>query len=215
MKMQQRTQTKMQRPDLSVSKANQDKASRLIGNYLNATEKTVKANSSDFSMFTSLWNMITRKNLDPSEKHVLEIVKRMEKDKLHSQVALQITDITMNRVQNMQKAMIFKVIPYLLGIVATGVLLVLIFMAEPRTFENPLIQKYLLGLVFSLILLGYGAMSRNKVKTEMIASNLLFQASSAFATAKMQGKGSLGAMQSLAEMKKRAKSEEKKSKKKK
>lgn len=213
--MQQRSQTRMQQPNLSVSKANQDKASRLITNYLKAAEKSVKSNSSYFSTFTGIKNFISRNKSDPSEKLVLEVVKRMERDKLHSQVALQMTDITMNRVQNMQKTMIFKVIPYLLGFLATGILLTLIFFLEPRTFENPLLLRYIFGLGFALILLAYGAFARNKVKTQMIASNILFQASSAFATAKIQGKGSLGAMQSLGEMKKRAKAEEKKSKKKK
>lgn len=206
---------KMQAPDLSVSKANQDKAYRLIENFLNATEKRVHASISKFSTFSSLIRLIKKDKTDPSESFVLEVIERMQRDKMHSQVALQISDITMNRLQNLQKAMIFKILPFLLGFLGTSTLVVLILTSQPLSFENPWLARYLIALAVFLPLFIWGSISRSKVKAEMVASNILFQASSAYASAKMQGKGKIGALQNLTEMRRKAKAEEAKSKKKK
>lgn len=210
MRVQQKV--KMQRPDMSVSKNNQDKASRTLSNYLNAAEKQVKSNYGDFSTLKAILRFVTRDKTDPTEKLILDVVNRMERDKVHSQVALQISEVTMSRVQDIQKSVIFSLLPYLLGLLACAVLGYFVITAQPLSFTNPTIQNCLLGLPFAVGLLIWGSINKKKAKVAMLSTNLVFQAASAFATAKMQGKSVVAAMQNLGEMKRRAQKEESKQK---
>ncbi len=210
----QMQQVKMKQPDLSVSKGNQEKAGKLIGNFINATEKRLKPNMGKFSTLSSILGFIRKKKEDASDEFVIEVIKRMEQDKLHPQVALQISEVLMNNLQNMQKAMIFKILPFLAGFLGTSIMAILIATSDPLNLQNPWVQKYLIALAIFLPLLIWGNFTRGKVKRDMLASNIVFQGASAFASAKLQGKGKVGALQNLAEMKRRAKQEENKSKKK-
>ena len=191
-------------PDLSVSKTNQEKANKLISNFLDATERQVKTTAKDFSGVSSIVRFIKKDKSDPSEKIVLETIRRMQKDKINPQIALQISEATMNKLQNQQKIAIFKMLPFLLGIAGILTMVVLILFAQPFSFDNPLIQKYLLGLAFFLPLLIWGMINRQKVKFDLLSTNILFQASSAYASAKMQGKGEIAALQNLSQMKRMA-----------
>ena len=80
MVMQKRSKVSFQMPDLSVSKTNQDKANRLISNFFTATERQVKSNARDFSGLAGVIRFIKKDKNDPSEKIVLETVRRMQKE---------------------------------------------------------------------------------------------------------------------------------------
>lgn len=211
--MQRKRKSGMQMPDLSVSRANQERAQQLIDNFIKAAERQVSKNSKEFSTLAGIMRLVKKDKHDPSEKLALESVKRMEKDKIHSQVALQMSDMTMKQVQSMQQSMIIKMIPYLVGLLGILVLASLIAFARPFSFENPTIQRYLMLSALFIPMFIWGLIQRKKVQNNMLAVNIVFQASSAYASAKMQGKGSVGAMQNLAEMKRKAKSMEDKNKK--
>lgn len=202
----------IQSPDLSVSKANQEKAYRLIENFLNGTQRQVQENIKNYSTLSTIMRFIKKDKSDPSEKQVLEVVKRMERDKLHYQIALQISEITGKQAENWQKAMFFKMIPYFIGLLGVIIISSLILSTKPLSFENPvLIRNLILLLIFTGIFI-WGLLKRKLAKVEMLASNILLQAASAYASAKMQGKSHIAAMQNLAEMKRRAKSEDLKAK---
>ena len=68
-------------------------------------------------------------------------------------------------------------------------------------------------LAFFIPLLIWGMNKRKEAKVDMLAINVLMQASSAYSSAKMQGKGSIAAMQNLSEMRTRSKKLEEKNKK--
>lgn len=212
---QKKTKMVMQAPDLSVSKANQERADKLIGNFLNATERQVKEDIKSFSTTSAVWRLIKKDKTDPSQRIILETIKRMEKDKIHSQVGLQISEITGNKLQAFQQSMIFKMIPYLVGLLGISILTVLVLTTKPLDLGNPVLQRYLLILGAFIPLFIWGLVQRKKAKIEMLSTNILLQAATAYASAKMQGKGQVGALQNLAEMKRRAKSLEKNPEKKK
>lgn len=201
----QQVQMKMQKPNFSVSKGNQEKALKVMDNFLNAAKKTVKSNLGDFSTLKAIFRFITKNQDDPADKYVLETVNRMTKDKLHQEIALYISEVMMSRLQDMQKAVMFRMLPYLLGAIATAVIVGLISFTRPLELSNPALIRYLIALGVALPLFIWGWISRNSVKVDLTASNILLQASSAYATAKMQGKGAIAAMQNLGEMKRRAK----------
>ncbi len=67
-------------------------------------------------------------------------------------------------------------------------------------------------MIFFLPLLIWGIIRRKSAKLDMISINVVLQGATAYASAKMQGKGQIGAMQNLDEMRRKAKSMDKKSK---
>ncbi len=198
-------------PDLSVSKSNQERASKLYANFLASVQKQVTESAADFSSLKTVIRMLKKsKQADPSESHVLDVIRRMQKDKLHSEIALQLSETSATALQNMQKTMLVQMIPYLLGMFATVTIVVLALFVRPFEFNNPSLQRYLIMAVPAIALFVWGLLSRRKLKFDMLSLNILMQASSAFASAKMQGKGEIGALQNLAEMKRRAATAEKK-----
>ena len=58
----------------------------------------------------------------------------------------------------------------------------------------------------------WGIIQRKSFKYDMLSASILHQVCSAYAAAKMQGKGAVGAMQNLGEMRIRAKSMQEKEK---
>jgi hypothetical protein len=58
----------------------------------------------------------------------------------------------------------------------------------------------------------WGIARRKSAKLDMISINVVLQGATAYASAKMQGKGQIAAMQNLDEMRRKAKSMEKKQK---
>lgn len=205
----------MKQPDLTVSKANQEKAEKLYGNFVAGVTRQVKDEMSSFSTWSTLMRMIRKDKADPSEKHIYEVVKRMEKDKVHSQVALQISEMTTKKAENLQKLTLIKMIPFLLGMLGLIILTSLTFAAKPLSFTNPSIQIYAIAAAVFLPLTIWGYFKRGEAKLDMVATNILLQASSAYASAKMQGKSAIAAMQNLDQMRRKAKAMEEKNKKKK
>jgi hypothetical protein len=205
----------IQSPDLSVNKANQEKAYKLIENFQNASQRQIKERLKDYSTWTTIIKLLKKDKSDPSEKQVLEVIKRMERDKLHYQVALQMSEITGKQAENWQKAMLIKMIPYFIGLLGIIILSSLIIGSKPLNLENPSVIRYSIILPVFIGLFIWGFLKRRTAKIEMLASNILLQAASAYASAKMQGKSHVAAMQNLTEMKRRAKAQDAKSKEKK
>lgn len=198
-------------PDLSVSKANQEKASKLYGHFLSSVRGQLLRSASEFSTVTTIFRFLAKsKKADPAEAQVMEVVRRMQRDKIHAEIALQLSETTAHNLQAMQKTVLIQMIPYLLGLLLTITLVVLALLTKPLAFTNPSLQRYLLLLLPAVALFIWGLMARSKMKYDMLALNVLMQASSAYASARMQGKGEIGALQNLAEMKRRAASMEKK-----
>ena len=198
----------MQQQSFAVSRQNQGKAVHLIDNFTNGIKRQVQKNLKDFSTIATIKRLIQRSELDPSDKHILESIKRMEKDKIHAQVAIEMSEIARNRAEGMQKSTIFKLIPYFIGIAALLVLVGSSFFAQEYSLSDPTIVRNLIILPFAVALLIWGMVQRNKSKVEMVSANILFQAAAAYASAKAQGKGKVGALQNLQEMRMRAKNQQ-------
>ncbi len=213
MQVTNKSKTIMRQPDLSISKANEEKGIKVFDNYMNGALRQVSRDAGSFATWSQVRRLISKTKIDPSEKHIFEIVKRMEKDKVHSQVALQLTEMTTSKAQNLQKLTLIKMIPFFVAVLGLLVLSVLILMARPLEFANPIVQRYLIISVIFIPLFIWGLKRRAEAKMDMIATNVLLQASSAYASAKLQGKGQIAAMQNLEEMRRKAKTMEAKSKK--
>ncbi len=203
----------IKQPDLSVSKTNEEKGIRLFDNYMNGALRQVARDSGSFSTWSQIRRLTSKNKIDPSEKHIFEIVKRLEKDKVHAQVALQLSEMSTRKAQGLQQHTLIKMIPFFVAVLGLIVLAVLTLMAKPLAFDNPVVQRYLMISAVFIPLLVWGLRSRSQAKVDMIATNILLQASSAYASAKLQGKGQIAAMQNLDEMRRKAKSMEEKSKK--
>jgi len=202
----QRTKVSFQRPDLSVDKASEEKAYLLIDNFAKGILRQIKENAGEYSTLKAIQKFLKKDSSeDPSDKIIFEAIKRMEKDKISSQIALAMSEIAMKRAQNLQKASMIKMIPYLLGLAGILTMLILSFFSGPWSISNPLmIRNLLLSLVFTGLLI-WGIIQRRTAKFTLIGASLLHQACSAFASAKIQGKGAIGALQSLNEMRTKAK----------
>jgi len=203
----QRNKTSFQRPNLTIDKGSEEKAYQLIDNFANGILRQVKENGKEFSTLTAIQRFIN-KNVsdDPSDRIIYESIKRMDRDRINAQVSLSMSEIAMKRAQNLQKASMIKMIPYLLGLAGLLTIVIMSFFIKPFTLSNPtLIRNMILGTVF-LGLLIWGIIQRRSAKFSLVTASLLHQACSAFASAKLQGKGAAGAMQSLSEMRIKAKS---------
>lgn len=214
MKMTQGKKAKMvmQAPDLSISKANQEKAQKLYSNFVIAIKRQLDSVKSEFSTFKTLLRTIKSEKKDPAEPQILEVIRRMQKDKLHAQVAFQLSEMASANLQNMQKTMIVKMIPYFIGLLGVLISVFLVAMERPFEVTNPQLQRDLMIFVPMLLVFVWGLRQRAAMKFDMLALNIMFQASSAYGSAKIQGKGEIAAMQNLAEMKRRAASMEEKEK---
>lgn len=203
----------MQQPDFTVSKINREKAEKLFDNFYNGTLREIKRQKKAFSSFAMISRMLKKTGDDPTDKAAMEVVSRLERDKVNSQIAIQIAEICQSKAQNLQKVTMIKMIPFFIGIIGVSILGVLAFMAKPLSFDNPDFVKFLIPQVLFVPLLIWGFLRRGEAKFDMITANVVLQGSSAYASAKMQGKGKVGAMQNLQEMKRRAKSVEENQKK--
>ena len=203
--MKQANKVKMQRPDFSVSKNNAEKGYQLVENFLNGAKKSVKEDAKNFSTISTFTRMLKKDQNDPSDKHVLNAVKRMQQDKLNSQVAMQISQITTERAQSMQMQVLMKMIPFFLGLLGLCVLGALIAFERPFVFDTTAMQiKMSIFTAFVPVFI-WGLARRKEAQLDMLATNIVLQASAAFASAKMQGRGQIGALQNLNEMRVKAK----------
>ena len=203
----QRAKTTFQRPDLSISKAAEDKAYHLIENFTKGISRQIDNHASEFSTFKTLKRQFGKDTSpDPSDKIIFDSVKRMEKDKIQAPVALAMSQIAETKTQNIQKSSLIKMIPYLIGLVGLVTMAVLsFFFSGELSFSNPAIIRNLIISTVFIGLLVWGIIQRKSFKYEILTASMLHQACACYASAKMQGKGAVGALQNLEEMRTRSK----------
>lgn len=206
----------LQRPNFSISKINQEKGTQLYTNFLNACKNNLSKNPKSFSTYEVVKRMITRSKADPTKDFIIEVIRRLEKDKINSEIAMQIAELGQSQAQNLQKVALIRMIPYFLGLLGIIVLASLALSVKPLAFNNPELLKFIIPMFLFIPLFVWGLNKRKEVKFDLLAANIVLQAASAYASAKMQGRGTIAAMQNLEEMRRKAKAlQEKESAKKK
>lgn len=216
MKTMRKSKSVFQQPNMDISKNDIAKLDKLYGNFFNGTQRQVKENISQFSTFNMLKNQFSKnKQDDPSNELILETVRRMEKDKLQANIAMNIAERCQTQAQNIQKTSLIKMIPFLLAVLGIIICLSLALSQRPLEITNPDLLKFLAPLVLFVPLFFWGSNKRKEAKVDMLSINVLMQSASAYASAKMQGKGAVAAMQNLSEMRTRSKKLEEKNKQKK
>lgn len=179
-----------------------DKTTQIINNYLNHTQKYIIEHKKDFSSWNTVYHKFIKKDkIDPAFDYAKEIIKRMERDKVTSQTAMQITEILMPLMQNTKKEIILMGVPLILGFILLITFSSLFSFTRPFNFANPYLIYYTIGMVISSLLFGFGLLQRKRFKLKILSRTILFQASTAYGAAKMQGQGSFGAFRILEEMK--------------
>lgn len=179
-----------------------EKTKQITTNYLNHAQKYIAEHKKDFSSWNTIYQrFIKKEKTDPSFNYSKEIIKRMEKDKLTSQITMQIAEILMPEMQNIKKSIILMAIPMILGFVLLITFSLLLGFTKPFNISNPFIIYYSIGILISTVLFAFGISQRKKIKLETLSKSMLFQACTAYGAAKMQGQGSFGAFRILEEMK--------------
>ena len=179
-----------------------EKTIQIMNNHINHAQKFVLEHKKDFSFWNTIYHKFIKKdNVDPSFNYTKEIIKRLERDKVSSQVAMQITETLMPEMQGIKKQIIFMVIPMALGFSLLITFTFLFSFARPFTTSNPFLIYWGIGMLVSSIILMFGLIQRNKIKLQTLTKSMLFQAATAYGAAKMQGQGSFGAFRILEEMK--------------
>lgn len=202
-----------QQPNMDISKNDVAKLDKLYGNFYEGSRRQVKSNVQKFSTFSMLKNQFSKnKKEDASDSLILEVIKRMEKDKLQANLALNMAEKCQTQAQNIQKTSLIKMIPFLVASIGIIVCISLALSVRPLSFTNQSLLVYLAPLVLLIPLFFWGQAKRKDAKVDMLAINILMQASSAYSSAKMQGKGAIAAMQNLSEMRTRSKKLEEKNK---
>jgi hypothetical protein len=180
----------------------EDRTKQIINNYINHAEKYINENKKLFSSWATIYNKVVKKNnVDPAMDYTKEIIKRMERDKVTSQTAMQISENLMPEMQNIKKDVLIMGIPFLIGVLLAITFTILIIFCKPLDLSNHYLIGYLIGLGISTVLIGFGSVQRKKVKNKTLTNMMLFQAATAYGAAKMQGQGSFGAFRILEEMK--------------
>jgi len=212
MQIAKKNRNSIQQPDFSVSKVNQERATKLFDNFMNATKRTIEKNISEFSTLSAIKRLLKGSKTDPTDAQILEVIKRLDRDKINSQIAIQISEFCQIKAQNLQKITLLKLIPFFIGSLGLLVLGTLTLTVKPLSLQNPEIYKFLIPMICFIPLLIWGISRRKSAKLDMISINVVLQGATAYASAKMQGKGQIAAMQNLDEMRRKAKSMEKKQK---
>ncbi len=213
MKTMRKNKSVFQRPDFAISKNELDKVDKFYSNFYQGTKRQIQENIKSFSTIKMLKNRFSKKNDDPSDLHILEIVRRMEKDKLQANIAMNIAEKAQNQAQNMQSSSLIKMIPYLVALLGIIVCISLIVAMRPFELSNPNLIMYSAPLVLFIPLFIWGSKARKDAKVDMLTINMLMQAASAYSSAKMQGKGAVAAIQNLSELRTKSKKIEEKNKK--
>jgi hypothetical protein len=212
MQIAKKNRNSIQQPDFSVSKVNQERATKLFDNFMNATKRTIEKNISEFSTLSAIKRLLKGSKNDPTDAQILEVIKRLDRDKINSQIAIQISEFCQIKAQNLQKITLLKLIPFFIGSLGLLVLGTLTLTVKPLSLQNPEIYKFLIPMICFIPLFVWGIARRKSAKLDMISINVVLQGATAYASAKMQGKGQIAAMQNLDEMRRKAKSMEKKQK---
>lgn len=213
MQTMRKNKSVFQRPNMEVSKNDIAKLEKLYSNFYEGTRRLVKNDIKKFSTFNMLKNQIAKKKEDVSDTLILDVVKRMEKDKIQANLAMNIAEKCQTQAQNIQKTSLIKMIPFLIATIGVIVCVSLALSQRPLDFSNQAVIMFTAPLALFIPLFFWGSMQRKDAKVDMLTINILMQASSAFSAAKMQGKGSIAAMQNLGEMRSRSKKLEEKNKK--
>ncbi len=180
----------------------EDKIQQIINNYLNHSKKFILDHKKDFSSWSMIYHKFIKKDkVDPAFDYTKEIIKRMEKDKITSQISMQIIETLMPDVQNMKKDVLIMAIPMIVGVILLITFSLLLIFTKPFNLSNPFVIYYSIGLFIGSISFGFGMLQRTKVKLNTLTRTMLFQACTAYGAAKMQGQGSFGAFRILEEMK--------------
>jgi hypothetical protein len=180
----------------------EDKINQTINNYITHAQKHVLQNKKNFSSWNTIYHKFIKKdNIDPAFDYTKEIIKRMEKDKMSSQSAMQVAETLMPEMQNVKKRIVLMAVPMVLGAVLLITFSLLFSFTRPFSINNHFVIYYAVGMLVSGILLGYGLIKRNQIKLYTVTRTMLFQACTAYGAAKMQGQGSFGAFRILDEMK--------------
>ena len=179
-----------------------EKIKTAISNYINYAKRHILEHKKDFSSISTIYQKFIKKDkVDPAFDYMKEIIKRMEKDKMSSQTAMQIAETLLPEVQNVKKDVLIMAIPMVLGAVLLTTFTFLFSFSKPFTYTNSYLISYAIGMFISSLLFGFGLYKRKDVKFKTLTRTMLFQASSAYGAAKMQGQGSFGAFRILDEMK--------------
>ena len=176
-------------------------SNQLINNYINHAQKYILDHKKSFSSWGTIYHKFIKKDkVDPAFDYTKEIIKRMERDKVTSQIAMQITEVIMPEMQNIKKEIILMILPLIFGFILLVTFSFLFSFTRPFNLSNPYVIYYSIGIFVSSVLFGFGMIMRKKVKLKTLSKTMLFQASTAYGAAKMQGQGSFGAFRILEEM---------------
>lgn len=178
-----------------------DKTKQIINNYINHAQKYILDHKKDFSSWTTIYNKFIKKNkVDPAFEYTKEIIKRLERDKISSQLTMQIIETVMPEVKGMKKEVIVMVAPMVLGAVLLITFSLLFSFTRPFNLSNHFVIYYAVGMFISGLVFGFGMFQRKKVKLVTLTRAMFFQALTAYGAAKMQGQGSFAAFRILEEM---------------
>ena len=179
----------------------EEKTNKLIVNYLKHAEKHISENKKEFSSFNTIYHRFIKKDTyDPSLEYTKEIIKRMEKDKVTSSQAMEISEYLMPQIQGFKKEVLMMIIPIIVGILCILIFSILLITSLPYETNNIFDLSYSAGAGFGLGCFLFGFLQRNRVKVNTLSKSMLFQAGSSFGAAKMQGQGSFAAFRILDEM---------------
>ncbi len=179
-----------------------EKTKQIINNYINHAKKYILDHKKEFSSWNTIFNKFIKKNkIDPSFEYTKEIVKRLERDKVSSQAAMQMVEIIMPEVKGMRKEVVFMVLPMILGAILLITFSLLFSFTRPFNLSNLFVIYYAIGMFISGLVFGFGVFQRKRVKLVTLTRAMFFQALTAYGAAKMQGQGSFAAFRILEEMK--------------
>ena len=179
-----------------------DKTTQIINNHISHAQKYINEHTKDFSSWNTIYHKFVKKDkIDPSFDYTKEIIKRMERDRLTSQAAMQIAETLMPDIQNIKKDVLIMAIPMVLGFTLLITFITLLGFTKPLNLTNQFVIYYGVGIFIGSILFGFGMFQRKNVKLKTLTKTMLFQACTAYGAAKMQGQGSFGAFRILEEMK--------------
>ena len=178
-----------------------DKTRQIINNYINHAQKYILDHKKEFSSWSTIYNKFIKKNkIDPAFEYTKEIIKRLERDKVSSQSAMQMVETIMPEVKGMKKEVIIMVVPMILGAILLITFSLLFSFTRPLNLSNPFVIYYSIGMFISGLVFGFGMFQRKRVKLVTLTRAMFFQALTAYGAAKMQGQGSFGAFRILEEM---------------
>ena len=117
-----------------------DKTKQIINNYISHAQRYVLEHKKDFSSWNTIYNKFIKKNnTDPAFEYTKEIIKRLERDKVSSQSAMQMVETIMPEVKGMKKEVIIMVVPMILGAILLITFSLLISFTRPLNLSNPFV----------------------------------------------------------------------------